>query len=147
MPLILSNISWILLLLTPIAIADVYSAANFTSIHTVKINVHGTCCGEFLLSTKVGRLNSAHTICHYQQETRGQQASACDGQPFGVFNLNGQILEEIVGNQWNCAATHARMLTIKTTDGIDAFTLVKNTQGHYSRTQPASGTISLPVCP
>lgn len=136
----------LLLMVSNVAMASEYSVTNFMgksdAIHHVNVDVNGRCCGVFRISTQVGYLVN-HT-CQYQQETPSHEASACDVLPFGTFVLNGAILEQLVGNQWDCAATVVDSLGEPRS--LDAFVLLKNRQKHYVTTKPTLGHVALPIC-
>lgn len=111
------------------------------AVHKVIVHLGRQCCAEFELSTQVGYLMNG--VCQYQQETPKHVVSDCDVFPYGVFFLNGQRLEQLVGNQWTCAATHLHTFSF---DKFDRFILVANKQHHYINTVPTSGSILLPLC-
>lgn len=119
-----------------------YPLQSPLAVHTVVVSVGGQCCAEFNLSTQVGYVRDG--VCQYQRETPKQVVSSCDVIPFGVFKLDGRRLEQLVGNNWTCAATHLHTFS---EDGFDRYLLVKNQQNHYISSTPASGRVSLSLCP
>lgn len=132
------------LLMAVVVNASEYANISLTkpTVHRINIDVGGRCCGVFSISTKVGHwLNGT---CQYEKETPAHDVSACDVSPFGMFALDGAVLEKLVGNSWDCAATHAR--SFSDAGGLDPFKLVKNAQGHYVNSAPSSGSISCRVC-
>lgn len=122
--------------------AGEYLLLSPLAVHTVVVHVGGQCCAVFNLSTQVGYVRNG--ICQYQRETPKQAVSSCDISPFGVFKLNGRRLEQLVGNSWTCAATHLHTFS---EDRFDRYWLIKNKQGHYTSSIPASGSMSISLCP
>src|SRR6185437_11313117 len=111
-----------------------YSQSSVHAIH--KVNIMSSRCDNIMLSTKVGKLNNT-LHCAYQKETTPRPYHFC-----GPLYLDGDRLEELVGQGYDCAASHARA-TLTQKEGFDEYRLSHNSDGHYVTTVPFEGTIML----
>jgi hypothetical protein len=107
---------------------------TFGIIHTTTIQ--SSWCGNLAVSTKVGKLSDSGE-CTYLKETQAQAFDTCD-----PLQLNGGLLEQNIGLGFNCAATHAHS-NVTGHDGLDKYTLILDSNGHYTNTTPNQGNINL----
>lgn len=118
-------------------------AANNSGIHQTIVDLGKKCCAEFYISTKVGHF--VNNTCQYEAETPQMIASGCMEKPFGVFNLDGTVLENEIGNKWDCAATHLAA-QIGSMAAVSEFKLIKNDQSHFVNSDPSAANVSFPLC-
>jgi hypothetical protein len=119
-------------------------AANGPDIHQTIVDLgQKQCCAEFNISTKMGHL--VNNTCQYEAETPPMVASGCMVSPYGVFKLDGGVLESEIGNKWDCAATHL-VTQIGSKEAVSAFKLIKNDQNHFVNSDPTATKVSFPLC-
>lgn len=106
-------------------------------IHSVTVKIKGSCCPVIYLSTKVGKIDNGK--CKYEKETTPTDYGYCG--PSRTYFLNGERLKELVGPDYTCAATHAK-LTLSG-EGLDEFTLI-SVDSNYVASMPNAGAIELP---
>lgn len=103
-------------------------------IHTTTLQ--SSWCGNLAVSTKMGKLTDSGR-CIYQKETQVQGFDSCE-----PLKLHGGMLERNAGSGFNCAATHVYS-NVTGHDGLDEYTLISDSDGHYINTVFDQGNINL----
>ncbi|GEM_PF-4440896 len=121
--------------------AEYNTKQNGTETHKTHVDVGGSCCAFFNISTQVGHIQDGK--CHFEAETQSTQTSICDVRD-GIFTLDGGRLKQLIGSGWECAATHLTASIFGSTS--DEFKLISDGSGNYVNSDPAMGNVSLKLC-